>query len=78
MISDEEVESYATSFAAEIRTRFEDDVRAAAVGLAQSHSLDSQMVEHTLWQGIIEDLGSDCDPNVCYLHGEECVLDDVD
>jgi hypothetical protein len=71
MIPDDEVESYATSFATEIRKQFDGDVRAAAGGLAKLHGYDSQVVEHIMWQGISEDLGASPEPDVCYVLDEE-------
>lgn len=71
MILDDEVESYATSFAAEIRKQFDGDIRAAAVGLSRLHGSDSHVVEHILWQGIIEDLGSGPESDVCYVLDDE-------
>ncbi len=52
-----EVESYARSFAREIRAQFEPQIDAAIQGLAKNHSADPDMVEALLWQELVDVLG---------------------
>ena len=59
-----EINSYAKSFAKEIRDRFASDVLSAAAGLATDHAVDSEQVEVLLWTAILEDLGPDSDLEV--------------
>lgn len=65
-----EIESYAKSFAEEIRSRFRDDILSAANGLATTHAIDSEQVEVLLWSAILEQLGPEpvlnADNDLCF------------